>query len=93
MKLPATIAGQPVQAGVPLGPLTTYQIGGPAEYFVEVHSADQLAAAIEAASSAGVPFFLLGTGANILIRDKGIRGLVIYNRAGRAQFTNHMLTA
>lgn len=38
-----------LERNVPLGPLTTYKIGGPANHFVEVHSADELAAAVRAA--------------------------------------------
>ncbi len=70
-----------LQHDVVLAPLTTYQIGGPADLFVTVHSADELAHAVRSAREAGIPFFLLGTGANILIGDKGFRGLVIHNRA------------
>ena len=62
-----------LQRNVLLGPLTTYKIGGPADLFVEVHSADELANAVKAARAEGIPWFLLGTGANILIGDGGFR--------------------
>lgn len=65
----------------PLAPYTTFQIGGPADCFVEVHTADELAEALVLAREAGVPFFLLGLGANILVGDGGFRGLVVRNRA------------
>ncbi|WP_285213402.1 hypothetical protein, partial [Klebsiella quasipneumoniae] len=55
-----------LQHNVTLAPLTTYQIGGPADLFVEVHSKDELARAVLVAREAGIPYFLLGTGANIL---------------------------
>lgn len=64
-----------------LAPYTTFQIGGPADLFVEVHTADELAEAVTAARDAGVPYFLLGLGANILVGDRGFRGVVIRNRA------------
>jgi UDP-N-acetylmuramate dehydrogenase len=70
-----------LQRNVPLGPLTTYQIGGPADHFVTVRSTDALIAAVRAARDASMPWFLLGTGANILIGDKGFRGLVIHNQS------------
>ncbi len=65
----------------PLAPLTTFKIGGPAYLFFEARSADELAASVSKARELEIPFFLLGLGANILIGDRGIRGLVIQNRA------------
>jgi UDP-N-acetylmuramate dehydrogenase len=82
-----------LQRDVLLAPYTTYQIGGPADYFVEVRNQHELAAAVAAARAARVPYFLLGTGANILVTDKGFRGLVIRNRADRAVVHDHSLTA
>jgi UDP-N-acetylmuramate dehydrogenase len=70
-----------VRTGEILAPYTTFRIGGPADLFHEPQSADELAAAIVAARQLEVPFFLLGLGANILIGDKGFRGLVIRNQA------------
>ncbi len=64
-----------------LAPYTTFRIGGPADLFYEPQTADELARAILAAREHGVPFFLLGMGANILIGDRGFRGLVIRNTA------------
>lgn len=81
-----------LQRNVPLGPLTTYLIGGPADMFVEVHSADELAHAVIEARRAGVPYFLLGTGANILIGDGGFRGLVIHNRSEGIEFHGDRVT-
>jgi len=68
---------------VPLAPLTTFKIGGPADLLFTAENAADLVAAIAAARAAAVPWFLLGTGANILIADRGVRGLVIHNRARR----------
>jgi UDP-N-acetylmuramate dehydrogenase len=70
-----------VREAVPLAPFTTFRIGGPADLFYEAASADELARAILAAREIGLPWFLLGLGANILIGDHGFRGLVIRNRA------------
>ena len=74
-----------VRADVPLGPFTTFQIGGPADVFFEAHSADELAAAVTVAREVGVPFFVLGLGANILVGDGGVRGVVIRNRAAHVE--------
>lgn len=66
---------------VTLAPLTTFRIGGPADLLYTATNADDLAAAVCAARATGVPHFVLGLGANILVGDKGYRGLVIVNRA------------
>ena len=65
----------------PLAPYTTFRIGGPADVLYEATSADDLAAAVSAARALDVPWFVLGLGANVLIGDRGVRGLVIRNRA------------
>lgn len=70
----------------PLAPYTTFRIGGPADLFYDATSADDLANAITAARSAGMPFFVLGLGANILVGDQGFRGLVIRNAARDVRF-------
>lgn len=88
-----TIALPNLRQDVVLAPFTTYRIGGPADYFVEAHTQDELAAAAVAARRAGLPWFLLGTGANILIGDGGFRGLVIHNRAMATTLDGDRLTA
>jgi UDP-N-acetylmuramate dehydrogenase len=70
----------------PLGQYTTFRIGGPADLFYTATSADDLASAILAARDLGVPYFVLGLGANILIGDRGYRGLVIRNCARHVRF-------
>ena len=70
-----------LQKNVTLAPYTTFRIGGPADLFYTATSADDLAAAILAARDAGLPYFVLGLGANILMGDGGFRGLVIRNTA------------
>lgn len=64
-----------------LAPYTTFQIGGPADLFVEARTADELVRVVTVAREVDVPFFLLGLGANILVGDEGVRGLVIRNAA------------
>lgn len=70
-----------LKTNVPLAPFTTFRIGGPADFYIDARSADELALAILIARSAGIPFFLLGMGANIVIGDRGFRGLIVHNRA------------
>lgn len=73
-------AGQ-LRRDEPIGPYTTFRIGGPADLLYEANTGDELATAIDAAEAAGVEWFVLGLGANILVGDRGFRGLVIRNRA------------
>ncbi len=70
-----------MQKNIPLAPFTTFGIGGSADEFVIVHSSDELIDAVSYAKRNTLPFFILGHGANILIGDKGFRGLVIKNEA------------
>jgi UDP-N-acetylmuramate dehydrogenase len=75
-----------VERSVVLAPYTTFRIGGPADLFYRARSADELAGAVLAARELGVPYFVLGQGANILIGDLGFRGLVIRNEARGIEF-------
>lgn len=70
----------------PLAQYTTFRIGGPADLFYESTSADDLALAVTTARSLGLEYFVLGLGANILIGDRGFRGLVIRNTGSRLEF-------
>jgi UDP-N-acetylmuramate dehydrogenase len=65
----------------PLAPYTTFRIGGPADLLYDATTPDALATAVQAARAADVPWFVLGLGANILVGDGGVRGLVIRNVA------------
>lgn len=65
------------QENVPLAPLTTLQVGGPARYFLAVENEDQLVEALTAAGDEGIEVFILGGGSNILISDNGFDGLVL----------------
>jgi len=71
---------------VSLAPYTTFRIGGPADLFYEADSADDLARAVLAARETRTPYFVLGLGANILIGDRGFRGLVIRNAGARVEW-------
>ena len=68
-----------------LAPYTTFKIGGPADLFYEAHTADELAEAVLVARELGIPHFVLGLGANILIGDLGVRGFVIRNKANHVR--------
>ncbi len=70
-----------VRRDVPLAPYTTFKIGGPSDLFYEASTEVELEQAIRIARQVEVPHFLLGCGANVVIGDKGFRGLVIRNCA------------
>jgi UDP-N-acetylenolpyruvoylglucosamine reductase len=61
----------------PLARRTTLRVGGPAQCYVEPASEGDLAAILEFAAGCGAPVTLLGRGSNLLIRDGGIRGIVV----------------
>lgn len=61
----------------PMAPYTTWKIGGPADVLVIPETKEQLAKALQIVNSAGAPWFLLGRGSNLLVADKGIRGVVL----------------
>jgi UDP-N-acetylmuramate dehydrogenase len=63
----------------PLASRTTFRIGGPADLFIEAKTLDELIEFARQAWRRGVPIFVLGNGSNILVLDRGIRGLVIEN--------------
>jgi UDP-N-acetylmuramate dehydrogenase len=62
---------------IPLAPLTTIKIGGPARYFVEARSAGEVQEAVAFARSRDLPLFVLGGGSNLVIADAGWPGLVL----------------
>jgi len=65
-----------------LAPLTTFKVGGPADLLLETRSEDEIIRAVKLAHAAGVKVTMLGGGSNVLIADKGIRGLVIRPKGG-----------
>lgn len=76
-RLEAELGTGRVERDVPLAPLTTFRIGGPADFLYRARTPDELATAVLVAKEQGVPTFVLGRGANILVGDRGFRGLVI----------------
>jgi UDP-N-acetylmuramate dehydrogenase len=80
-ELAARLDASRLRQGELLAPYTTFKIGGPADLFYEADSADDLARAVLAARELDVPYFVLGLGANILIGDRGVRGIVVRNVA------------
>ena len=80
--------GEEFRQNQPLAKFTSARVGGEAELFVVVKSADELQKAAELAFEYSAPWFILGGGSNILISDHGFSGLVIQNRSRNMSFRN-----
>jgi UDP-N-acetylmuramate dehydrogenase len=80
--LAAAFGDQRVGRNVVLAPFTTFRVGGPADFFLETRTSDEITAALRLAHAAGQPVTVLGGGSNVLVSDKGVRGLVIRPRGG-----------
>jgi UDP-N-acetylmuramate--L-alanine ligase/UDP-N-acetylenolpyruvoylglucosamine reductase len=77
-KLRASVSAEtPVHANEALAKRTTLRVGGTADYFVEPANEADLAALLKLCAELKLPFTIIGRGSNLLIRDGGIRGLVI----------------
>lgn len=61
----------------PMARHTTFRIGGPADYFVELGSIEQIRAAIQVCREENLSWFVLGRGSNLLVSDKGYRGVIL----------------
>lgn len=66
-----------IEKNINLAPLTTFKIGGPAKYFCQVKTEEELIQVIKWAKKKKVPYFVMGGGSNLLISDQGFKGLVI----------------
>src|SRR5262249_19643674 len=66
-----------VRRDVPLAPLTTLELGGPAEHFVTVVSEPDLSSALSFARERKLEVTILGGGSNVVIADAGVKGLVV----------------
>lgn len=80
--------GDAVQENISLAPYTSARIGGPADILVTVKSADEFAAVMKVIWDYGMPYYILGGGSNVLVSDKGVRGVVVLDRAKEVQFEN-----
>ena len=77
--------GPRVETGARLASLTTFDVGGPADWLVAVTGAEELRRALALARDASVPVQVLGGGSNVLVSDGGVRGLVVRLHAGEVR--------
>ncbi|MCB9111809.1 MAG: UDP-N-acetylmuramate dehydrogenase [Anaerolineales bacterium] len=78
--------GDAVQENVLLAPYTSARIGGPADMMLTVKTADELADAMQLIWELDLPYYILGGGSNVLVSDKGFRGVVVLDRAKEVRF-------
>lgn len=74
----STFIDMEIRENVPLAPLTTFEVGGPARWFAAVSSVEEFSEAV--AAKKGEPLFILGKGSNLVVSDEGFPGLVVANR-------------
>jgi UDP-N-acetylmuramate dehydrogenase len=67
-----------IQEKIPLAPLTTFKVGGPARWYARAETEFEVAAAVDHARKHSLPLFVLGGGSNLVVSDGGWRGLVLH---------------
>jgi UDP-N-acetylmuramate dehydrogenase len=77
LEIAAEVLGPRGRRDEPIGPLTTYRVGGRAALFLDVQDSDDLALAAVAVMRSGVPVLVVGKGSNLLVADAGFPGLVL----------------
>ena len=82
-----------IERDVPLAPLTTLRVGGPAARFAAPASVEELVALVTVAADARLPAFMLGKGSDIVVADAGITALVVRTRADVVSISGTTLTA
>jgi len=75
-----------LKENVPLSGYTSARIGGPADALLILHSAEELVQAAKKLWELDLPFLVLGSGSNVLVSDRGVRGVVLINRARAVRF-------
>ena len=77
------VFGDKLQIGVMMSRYTSARVGGPADMFLVVESAQELQTAVSLAYTLDIPYFILGGGSNVLVSDAGVRGLIVtYRHSG-----------
>jgi len=78
--LRAVVPESQIRVNEPMAAHSTFEVGGPADWFVEVQTVDQMRGVIRAARDAGAPLTVLGGGSNVIVADDGVRGVVVRPR-------------
>lgn len=86
-KLFAMIEKDKILCGEPMKEHTTFRIGGPADYFVIPTEVEEIQKVVQLCQECQVPYYIVGNGSNLLVADKGFRGVVIQIYKGMNQLT------
>jgi len=78
--------GDRLQTDAPMARYTAARLGGPADGLMEVHSIPDLVEVVKICWIAEYPCYVLGGGSNLLVSDRGVRGMVVINRSRRVRF-------
>jgi UDP-N-acetylmuramate dehydrogenase len=89
----ARIPNLTVSRDTPLSQYTRFGIGGPADLYAETANVEAFVAALEAARSSGIPVMVIGGGTNLIVSDRGFRGIVLRYRADRLLAANRRVCA
>ena len=76
-ELEKVLGRQKVLLQEPMKKHTTFRVGGPADYFVMPETKDEIRRIITVCRECGTPFYIIGNGSNLLVSDKGYRGVII----------------
>jgi len=87
VEVAAAVLGDRARIEAPLGPLTTYRVGGPARLLVEADSQSDLVAVAAAVAASGLPTLVVGRGSNLLVSDDGFAGIAVVLGASYAEVT------
>ena len=82
-----------VKSNEPLAPYTNFKIGGPAKFFFQAKSTQDVVSAAQVAAEIGVPFMLIGGGTNLVVADKGFPGLVVQVKSNTLLIEGTQVTA
>lgn len=85
VRLAALVGTDRVKRDAALAPLTTFKVGGPADWLVDVHNGIDLERVIAIAREASLPITVLGGGSNVLVSDRGVRGIVVRVHGGEVR--------
>ncbi len=76
------LANIDIRRDVPMRTLTTFRLGGPADAVLFARAEEDVPRAVSVCGSLGIPYYVIGNGSNLIVRDGGIRGLVIVIGSG-----------
>lgn len=86
-KLQTVVAKEQITIDEPLSKHTTFRIGGPCDYFIDIKKDEELVEVVHLCKEEKVPYFLIGNGSNLLVADEGFRGVVLKINECSEEFT------